>query len=466
MLRLVTLFLLFITVSAFSQTKSLSIPLSGTDLMFTQNMGPKGLLLKTGNKTKDLKLSYYNEKLELQWEQPLNSNTRFYPYNQNMVVASPDVKYVYHFDNSVGSSLGSAKTFVTQLVDGVIKKEQEIDTKAIGSACITLVDNQRVYIIDGGTIVHSDYSAFPKKEFQMMVLDHKTLSPKLYQLTLPVIPKGRENSSWKLVGIKEGQIYLYSCRINFESKTSEVIIAKVDGASGKVTTQSIKLTTEHYLAANELNNEPFGGHLRGFDDKNLVVGKTTGGAFCGVKLDDQGNFIMYGLTSVTGFTEGKTTFDGYFVHKYDQSGKKLWATENGGGDKLNKHIVRLTNSLVTSLPSDIRIDNNQIHFITISGVWIYEVKLNSGTGAVELENDRALGEISSKGFSQYAKTFSVELTDLWNFLFASTDKVIEKIFDYPKLPTSSFVVAPSSDSAILQVNDIKNSKIDLFLYDN
>ncbi len=313
------------------------------------NNGNDGLVIKTGNdnantKKLDWHVYYFSHDLQLKWEKEIEKDQLNKGFLNPFVVA-PNGSYTYQLEYMGYNTMWGAKNLmINQLNTTGDLKRKEIRTELIeGDGSAVFCNDQYLYFLTEEKVKRGSDKVL---QMRLVKLAHDKLHPETVKLNLPFITDYDSNTDWMYLNHDNDYIYLYH-------KTSEndgqytYIVAKLN-AEGKVEDDNIRISYDlgdKYIRAsnNEKSNNAYNMFRDSYPDfeeessanSSSMIYMPTIGAYGGLVMDpDNGAFYVYGLYGNEKARNIGTKYDGLFVIKYDEKGRKDWELVQPGSSEL------------------------------------------------------------------------------------------------------------------------------------
>ncbi len=321
-----------------------------------------GLVLFTGNefyftKKLDWKISYYAPHLTTRYSVPV-PNPSIKSLNNCYFVVSPSGANVYFIRRGAGGLLGSRNTQNIMHIDSSgfsntmpMKGELKYD-----QVNVVFADDTYLYYVtkEKDKTTHNKH-AFPKLQFVRVGIKDKSVSKVMLALPDP----DPDATEWSYLGHTKVVSYFVSRTLNDETYKSQKFRVAVIDHDGKLQddfkidvdlkngrflpeynycgTEGTHEVDNHNIKVTTYSNTTYTGNGTSMTTTTVVYSPYPE-AYGNIMLDPYTNgFYVYGIAGPSGAAQksGKhkkksddPTPTNYFVFKFDQDGKQVWASEN------------------------------------------------------------------------------------------------------------------------------------------
>lgn len=391
----------------FAQVKTEDLPLEKGNFILNTLQIPNngGVVIKTGKKgfnTTDLnwKLNYYSAEMKLIYSVPLEK-TQINKDFRNYLIASTNSKVVYHIEpKGYNTIIGANNLFITQINETGVKKTFELDNiKDLGNRKAIFADSKYLYYF---TTLKVKNEATKKKEVSnaLVRLSAADFSRTNIPIKFPALRDEAKSSDWNYSGNFDNAIY-FTSKTLLDDGTYMYDIILMDN-TGKVLKNfniDAKLATSFPRPSNnkkyfywaDFVDEDFdspSAQSSVYDTYGITYYTTEAlaniGALGDIVFDQKNNAIyIYGLFGPGSYRANNSNnpTKGYFIQKYDLTGKQLWKKEYEFSEKLLNDIYIKSGGFPYRRALLLNMDNPALFTLQIkSGKNVYSFNLESSTG--------------------------------------------------------------------------------------
>lgn len=355
-------FLIAFSFISYAQLKVVSKDLRLTDIL---RMGNNGLLLEaspnfsstvltkggfsSGGGKNEKTYMYLNAEGKIEWEKTITDNEKG---SYTFLVASPtgNVAFIAEWKSFPGKEI-----YVTQInKNGEIKRSTLESNSSYGKSLLSVFcDDEYLYLL---ATENNNEKSHNKQATERLILNRFKSSTLAYSRVLvaaPAVSAGESTIFWNYVGNIENEIYLVSKEINLEDALNVYRIAAINSDGKLIRETKINHRLANYkfqrAAWDLLVNRSIFSNLdvNVYEDASGTsianptslpqsnMGSYTWqlpemryGSFGLIQFDNYNKcFYIYGLSGPKAYQRLAAKYEGFYVNKFDMSGKQVWAIE-------------------------------------------------------------------------------------------------------------------------------------------